>query len=109
MDLEIVIELYPDLSVRAAIFKAHKDNLISTTQRDYYLSLYPNGPVASIIELQPELKYNLADCRDHYDNLANKTWGEMTCDELDLIVDSYDPETKKKALAYPKTRGYDPE
>lgn len=108
MDLEIVLELYPELSPRFAIFQAWKDSLISATQRDYYLSLHPDMPATDETP-QVQRQYTLKECRDHFDILAGKTWGEMSSEDIDAVIDSYDRETKNKALAYLKMRGYDPE
>lgn len=105
-ELQIIFEMYPDLGPRQAIFKACKDRLITTTARDYYLVDYPDQPIIETVSLKK--KYTLAQCQKHYDHFANKCWIDMESEEIDRVLDQYDPDTKEMALAYLEMRGWSP-
>lgn len=105
-ELQIIFEMYPDLGPRQAIFKACKDRLISTTARDHYLLDYPDQPAKENVSCKK--KYTLAECQKYYDHFANKYWIDMSSEEIDLVLDSYDTQTKEMALAYLEMRGWSP-
>ena len=100
---DIILEMYSHLTPRRAIIEAEKGGLISKMMRDHYLLDYPDLP--AIEEVLPKESYTLQECRETFDLFANKFWSEMSSQEIDAVLDTYDPEMKRKALSYLRMRG----
>lgn len=99
-------EGYSPLPKREAFIQARRDNIISQTQLEDLIKLFDEPQAPAPEPKAPEEKFNLRELRLIYCPWSRKQWADMSSEEIDANIDAYDADTRAKALAYLRMRGF---
>lgn len=109
-------DLYPTLSYRAALMKAHEDLVITDGEYDKEISILDHLLLESV-RRQPPVEEDrpkpirtddipLTELRKIVDPFECQVWGVMHYDDIDSNIDYYTPVMRAKAIMYLTKCGY---